>query len=53
MPLNINELNINEVSEFFFAMIAEDLKKEIDRNNYAKIDRLTTVLEKNIKSFIK
>ena len=51
--MKTKEKNSNEVSEFSFAMIAEDLKKEIDRNNYAKIDRLTTVLEKNIKSFIK
>ena len=48
-----NEKNSNKVSEFSFAMIAEDLKKEIDRYYHAKIDRLTTVLERNINSFVK
>ena len=48
-----NEKNSSEVSQFSFAMIAEDLKKEIDRYYNAKIDRLFTELEREINSFIK
>ena len=42
----------NKVSEFVFAMIEENLKKEINRNYQAKIDSLTSTLENKINSII-
>ena len=42
----------NEVSELVFTMIAENLKKEINRNHHAKIDSLTTTLENKTNSII-